>query len=203
MKTAMTVLGTLFLLSFLAFPGFAEAEWRDVLYLENGSVLRGVIVERVPGGVIKIRVAGGSVFSYRPEEIAKEGKEQVVSPSGPRGERRRGLGKAGMMSMLLPGLGQYRNGDVAEGMLVQVLYVGGLAVALTTGMEGEHLNEWFFIGMGVAVLMQVGSVVDAMTTEARRAEPVGRSATGIAGERYALNVGVVPGGVGLRAVIRF
>lgn len=48
----------------------------DVLYLKNGSVVRGIIMEQQPGKSIKIQTYGGSSFVYQVSEIEKITKEQ-------------------------------------------------------------------------------------------------------------------------------
>ena len=52
----------------------------DVVYLKNGTIVRGTIVEQVPGVSLKIQTTGGSMFFYTLEEIAKIVKEPVLEP---------------------------------------------------------------------------------------------------------------------------
>lgn len=49
----------------------------DIVYLKNGSVLRGVIIEQVPNELIKLQTADGNVFVYQISEIDKITKEHV------------------------------------------------------------------------------------------------------------------------------
>src|SRR5258708_4866582 len=51
----------------------------DVVYLNNGSLVRGVIIEQIPNQSIKIRTADGSEFVYAIDELARMTKE--VAPS--------------------------------------------------------------------------------------------------------------------------
>ncbi len=60
---------------------FAQ-KMQEVIYLKNGSVIRGTVVEQVPGQSIKVETADGSVFVYQMqdvEKIAKEEKKQSTS----------------------------------------------------------------------------------------------------------------------------
>jgi hypothetical protein len=43
----------------------------DIVYLKNGSIIRGVIIELVPGSMIKIRTSDGSIFVYELEDVDK------------------------------------------------------------------------------------------------------------------------------------
>jgi len=53
-----------------------SAEFEDVIYLKNGSIIRGVITEQdVQDGTYRIQTMGGSVFVYTPEDIEKVTKE--------------------------------------------------------------------------------------------------------------------------------
>ncbi len=52
------------------------AEYEDVIYLNDGSVIRGTIVERVPGETYKIEIAGGSVLVVDADEVEKITKER-------------------------------------------------------------------------------------------------------------------------------
>lgn len=49
---------------------------KDVVYLKNGSIIKGVILEMIPGGTIKIETLDGSVFIYRMDEVERTGKEE-------------------------------------------------------------------------------------------------------------------------------
>lgn len=51
----------------------------DVVYLKNGSIIRGTIVEQIPNESIKIETADGSVFVFKISEIEKITKESSAS----------------------------------------------------------------------------------------------------------------------------
>lgn len=51
----------------------------DVVYLKNGSILRGIIIEQVPNEQIKLQTSDGSVFVYQTDEIEKIVREPVSS----------------------------------------------------------------------------------------------------------------------------
>jgi hypothetical protein len=60
---------------------FAQGNYQDVVYLKNGSVIRGNIIEQVPNKSIKIETADKSVWVYQMDEIEKITKEQVKRSS--------------------------------------------------------------------------------------------------------------------------
>jgi hypothetical protein len=66
------------LIFFISASAFAQSNMEDVLYLKNGNVYRGMIIEQVPGVSYKIQIAGGSIFTVTLAEIEKITKEQAV-----------------------------------------------------------------------------------------------------------------------------
>lgn len=57
----------------------AQTKYEDVLYLKNGSIIHGVIIEQVPNESLKIQTKDRNVFVYRMDEVLKIAKEEVVS----------------------------------------------------------------------------------------------------------------------------
>ncbi len=54
---------------------FGQSNYQDVVYLKNGSIIRGMIIEQVPNKSIKIETADKSVFVFQMDEIEKITKE--------------------------------------------------------------------------------------------------------------------------------
>ncbi|MCO6464514.1 MAG: hypothetical protein J5I52_10245 [Saprospiraceae bacterium] len=52
----------------------------EVVYLKNGSVVRGVIIEQVPNERIRIQTRDGNIFVYTYNEIEKITKEAQIVP---------------------------------------------------------------------------------------------------------------------------
>lgn len=51
-------------------PAQSETPIQDVVYLHNGSMIRGQIVAQVPGESVSIQIAEGRVFTFLQEDIA-------------------------------------------------------------------------------------------------------------------------------------
>ena len=68
------ILSILLLFSFLLCE-----EYRDVVYLKNGSIIKGTIIEQIPNESLKIKTLDGSIFVYEMDEISKISKELVES----------------------------------------------------------------------------------------------------------------------------
>ncbi len=63
-----------------AFSLFAQSSTQDVVYLKNGSVIKGNVILFEPQGDIKIEIMGGSVLVYKMTEVLKIVKESVQTP---------------------------------------------------------------------------------------------------------------------------
>ena len=74
MKKILLVLAGVVL---MAGSAFAQQK-QDVIYLKNGSSVRGTIVEQVPNESIKIQTDDGSVFFYAITDVEKMTKEGAI-----------------------------------------------------------------------------------------------------------------------------
>ena len=55
----------------------SQQVYEEVIYLKNGSVIKGVIVEQIPDVSIKIQTKDGNIFVYKMEEVEKITKEPI------------------------------------------------------------------------------------------------------------------------------
>lgn len=67
-------------ISFLTISVFAQ-KGRDIVYLKNGSIIRGTVIEHVINESIKIQTSDGSLFVYPDSELLKVVKEDLNSIS--------------------------------------------------------------------------------------------------------------------------
>jgi hypothetical protein len=56
-------------------------QWKDVIFLSNGSIVKGVIIEQVPEVSVKIQTADGNIFVYPMKDVVQIAKEQVDNSS--------------------------------------------------------------------------------------------------------------------------
>src|SRR5437867_3248764 len=77
MRPLSTVLIAAFL--HLAIPSLAATVPQDVVYLKNGGVIRGIVIEQVPGKSIKIQTRDQNIFVFTFDEIERITRE----PLGP------------------------------------------------------------------------------------------------------------------------
>ncbi len=73
MKHLIFILFSILITSFVK----AQTNYQEVVYLKNGSIIRGVIIEQVPNVALKIQTADKSVWVFEFEEIEKITKEEI------------------------------------------------------------------------------------------------------------------------------
>ena len=88
----------------------------EVVYLKNGGVLRGIIIEQVPNTILKVQMEDKSIVACRYDEIEKITKENVHLKNF-----RRKPGLAWMLSFFFPGVGQIYNGQNLKGAMMMVI----------------------------------------------------------------------------------
>ena len=112
---------------------------QEVVYLKNGSVIKGVVIEQVPGVSLKIRTNDGSIFAYSMSEVEKISKEESATT-------RITSNSSGTASSLDFG---YR-GFVDLGFTVGLGYDYGGRVAFFTS-HGVQILPQLYVGGGVGV----------------------------------------------------
>lgn len=65
----------------LSATAFSQSGMEDVLYLKNGSIYRGNIIEQIPGESYKVQIAGGSILFLKVGEVEKITKEPTFEGS--------------------------------------------------------------------------------------------------------------------------
>lgn len=124
----------LFVMFAILIAGFAlnaQNNMRDVVYLKNGGITKGIILEQIPNESLKIQMADGSVFVYQMAEVERIEKEIMPSPEEPRFKThapmtssaygnpylapRKSPLAAGILSALIPGAGQLYASNLRSG----------------------------------------------------------------------------------------
>ena len=60
------------------YVGMLAQDMKDVVYLKNGSIIKGWVIEQIPTESLKIQTSDGSLFVYKMEEVQKIIKEKEV-----------------------------------------------------------------------------------------------------------------------------
>lgn len=123
---------------------FGQTEYQDVVYLKNGSIIRGMIVEQVPNVSLKIETSDGSVFVYELAQVEKITKEPRKVPQGTRANA--------------TNEGAHYRGIVDVGYQIGSGYHGMDRLSLNI-INGVQINPYFSIGLGTGLRLYTGESV--------------------------------------------
>lgn len=140
-------------LTSIILPGaaFSQNETQDVVYLKNGSIIKGTIVEQIPNESIKIETSDGSVFVYDFADVKKIAREVSQKPSlpGKTSNKKSNFGfKAGLITGGMVSVGKQGDIDVGTsysfgGFWENILapsFFWGFALDFN-GINYKHSNE--------------------------------------------------------------
>jgi TM2 domain-containing membrane protein YozV len=165
-----------FLIS-LAACSLNAQNYEEVVYLKNGSIIHGLIIEQIPNKSIKIQTKDGNLFVFDIEEVEKITKEPVKeenlssnnSYSQPKGEKSNvnalNPGMSFLCSFLLPGAGQFYNGQKGRGALMLGVDVTALGLGVFAynwrGPNWWHGETLFYICIVSYMANSLWSMIDA------------------------------------------
>ena len=132
---------------FICSSSFGQTNMEDIVYLKNGSVIRGIVVEQVPNQSIKIQTIDRNIFVFKFDEIEKITKEIANNKNGIDHEKS-DLKTNGYMNLTetfyCPGYGELKFGDVSMSNIGN--YSSGFRV-----VNGYQFNEYFSLGVGLGI----------------------------------------------------
>lgn len=173
MKKTLTILLLFSLFSAIAFA--QQNNYQDVVYLKDGSIIRGIIIEQIPNKSIKIETVDKNVFVYQMDDIEKLTKEENKSGIKPPlnlpqlkytfGIRINPIGAkkspwlAGGLSLVIPGLGEMYNGDIGSGIFYLALNVTNNIVRSSQINNGADASFCTIAGY----MINIASIINAAT----------------------------------------
>jgi len=150
----------------------AQQPMEDVVYLENGSVIRGTILEQTPGESLRIETRDGNTFVFDMEEVERITREAAVEIGGPKSP-----GTALTLALFpgiigVQGVGQWYNGDILKGFLFFGAGVAGGNLALVGSEVSENGSDddgsgQFVAGSILYLTSLIWSSIDAYQTAQR------------------------------------
>ncbi|MCB0512562.1 MAG: hypothetical protein KDC72_08430, partial [Bacteroidetes bacterium] len=69
---------------FIVFNTYSQNDLIEVVYLKNGSVIRGVVIEDISNQTIRIHTKDGNIFVYNLNEVQEITEDTVVLTSSPK-----------------------------------------------------------------------------------------------------------------------
>jgi hypothetical protein len=128
------------LIFFFSFTIFAQGQSgndEDIVYLKNGGVTRGTIIEMIPDKTVKIKTAGGSIFVYNFNEIDKLVKGQLKAPDP--------------VATTAPKTAEKSKFKFKKSEFRNLVKLGPLGFSSYGGsvIRGYQFNPYLFLGLGV------------------------------------------------------
>lgn len=173
----------LFLFCLMALSVSVKAQsYEEVVYLHNGSIIHGIIIEQVPNKSVKIQTRDGNVFVYNMADIEKITKEPIMGNRRRSQHRnhnaysdvtRKNPGAAFLWSFILPGGGQFYNGQTEKALVMLGLNITGWVCAISAlndySYESSYYHDYdvwdgeslFYVSMFVLTANAVWSMIDA------------------------------------------
>lgn len=111
----------------------AQEKYEDVVYLKNGSIIHGMIVEHVPNTSLSIK-SGANLFVYKLDEIAKYTREELKDDATAGGGY--GFKPKGYVGTFEIGLADYATG-------------GNLPMAAFMFVNSYQFNPYVSLGLGL------------------------------------------------------
>ena len=114
----------------------AQTLYEDVIYLKNGSILHGIIIEQIPNRSFTILTKDENTFVCKIEEIERITKEEIESPATLKYNR---IKKQGYKNITEASLGISSNVGVQT--INSYLFKNGLSVGLGIGYNVDKSNN--------------------------------------------------------------
>ena len=121
--------------AFLATTQVVAKEMQDVVYLKNGGIVRGTVIEQVAGKSLKIVRFDGNAFRYKMKEIDKISKETVIRMHAI-GKKKNPMVALGL-SFPIVGAGQFYNGQYTKGVIQLGAAIAGLGFTLSASGDNQ------------------------------------------------------------------
>ncbi len=188
MKSIGFIGAILIIMLFCQISVLAGQTLEDVVYLKSGSVIRGSILEQIPGQSLKIQTKDGNIFVYKYDDITKITKEPIIGQSNVTANKggfaRKNPAVAFVLSWLVPGAGQVYNNQPIKGAIQfgvcltgYILFFTQLPYTEETYVDYGTYSTWIdkpygnggvaWTGFGVALGCAVWSMIDAPVTASR------------------------------------
>jgi len=129
----------------------AQTNYEDVVYLKNGSIIHGIIIEQVPNQSVKIQTRDGNVFFYKIDEIEKMTKEEHLLQKNEKpahSEENIDIKKSKFTNITEINFGFFKtnNIDNNSNTLSYLTYFYGIQT-----VKGYLFNPYFSSGIGVGL----------------------------------------------------
>lgn len=154
---------SLLALFFICNAVHGQNSMEDVVYLKNGSILRGTIIEQVPNQSIKIQTKDRNIFVFKFDEIEKITKEKLPIDNSGKTSKAADFKKSGYINLteisFCPGIGTI---NVDNFLLRNEDYSFGFKT-----INGYQINEHLSLGIGIGIDKYLNATLLPITLDTR------------------------------------
>ena len=137
----------LFFFFISAFTVVAQNNLIDAIYLKNGSIIRGTIIEQIPNTSVQIKTPDKSIFTINLVDIEKFTKEEAVKKPLESGYRFRDHGFVNHTELgILTGIG-----NVLSYSSIGRSYMNDVTGFSFSTVNGWLINPYVSVGIGIGV----------------------------------------------------
>ena len=142
---------------------FSQQTHQDVVYLKDGSIIHGTIVEQIHNVSLKILTQDGSLFIYKMDEVLKIVKEPYKEPPKTTIIKKKSPLTSFLLSFFIVGAGQYYNGQMLKGLTMQAGFLGGIFMLGRDSNSNNSgtLNSSELLGSFIMMGSWAISIIDA------------------------------------------
>ena len=126
--------------TFILFIGnnlIAQTNYRDIVYLKNGSIIKGIVLEQIPNVSLKMETSDGNIFVFEMKDVEKITKEEITGITKnidkydsviTTSTSYRSPALSTFLSFLVPGCGQYYNGQSFKGKKFLLWHIASVGI---------------------------------------------------------------------------
>jgi len=126
---------------------FGQNSMEDVVYLKNGSIIRGTIIEQIPNQSVKIQTKDRNVFVFKYDEIEKITKEPLPVENSSFSPKEIEIKKKGFANFTgfnyCVGVGKIQRGNK--------VFLNRVNSFDIKTINGYRCNEYLYIGVGMGL----------------------------------------------------
>ena len=158
-KTGILILSLLILSAFVAGVS-AKEKALDIIHLNNGKTVTGVIIEIIPNKSIKLETIDGNIITYPSDEIKKKDRVEIKLKSRTIATALAVVGPFVPLGIpIIQGYGQIYNGQYLKA--VAFLANGFIGASIFVGGAYSDDNTIVGIGAGMVLGGYILSIIDA------------------------------------------
>lgn len=174
----------------------AQTTPKDVVYLKNGSIIKGVITEINPNVNLKMKTNDGNIFVFEMKDVEKiikeESADNINNPTlntpyliKTTSTLYREPAVSTLCSFLIPGIGQFYNGQSDKAMVHMIWYFASYGIMYysfsqmyTEDYYGDRVlvdgaEKWAFVGL-IATFSGITSWICSMVDANRSSKAINR-----------------------------